>query len=212
MLLPRLTGDFSIETLDDQRRVQQAVAFIVDDLSARLDERIIGVQPGARGGGRALLRLRALAHRPAPPGGDGRRDGGHRGPDHGWERRAWRQHRLPRLTLSRHPTNEPRASLPRRGASSYLRDPGSTFHSRSPRPSRVVSRHPPACRAARTRFLPRSLAVPQYCSTCTRLFQAGNNPRMHSATPLANRNVPPSPVKRDSLPIKSSPLHASPAG
>src|SRR3954454_10106524 len=36
-LLPRLTGDMSIETLLDQRRVQKAVHFIVGDLHRRLD-------------------------------------------------------------------------------------------------------------------------------------------------------------------------------
>lgn len=40
-LLPRLTGDLSIETLPDQRRVQTAVRFICGDLHRRLDERII---------------------------------------------------------------------------------------------------------------------------------------------------------------------------
>lgn len=40
-LLPRLTGDVSIETLPDQRRTQKAVRFICDDLHRRLDERII---------------------------------------------------------------------------------------------------------------------------------------------------------------------------
>ncbi|HSU14412.1 hypothetical protein [Longimicrobium sp.] len=40
-LIPRLTGDVSIETLDDQRRVQKAVSFICQDLHNRLDEQII---------------------------------------------------------------------------------------------------------------------------------------------------------------------------
>jgi hypothetical protein len=44
-LLPRLTGDMSIETLLDQRRVQKAVQFIVGDLHRRLDERIIEAHP-----------------------------------------------------------------------------------------------------------------------------------------------------------------------
>ncbi len=44
-LLPRLTGDVSIETLPDQRRVQTAVRFIVGDLHRRLDERIIDTHP-----------------------------------------------------------------------------------------------------------------------------------------------------------------------
>ena len=45
MLLPRLTGDFSIETLDDQRRVRHAVAVIVDDLKGRMDQRIVEFNP-----------------------------------------------------------------------------------------------------------------------------------------------------------------------
>ena len=45
-LLPRLTGDMSIETLDDQRRVRGAVHFIVDDLHRRMDQRIIESSPG----------------------------------------------------------------------------------------------------------------------------------------------------------------------
>lgn len=45
MLLPRLTGDFSIDTLDEQRRVRDAVRVIVDDLHARLDQTIIAYNP-----------------------------------------------------------------------------------------------------------------------------------------------------------------------
>jgi hypothetical protein len=45
MLLPRLTGDFSIDTLDDQRRVRHAVSVIVNDLHARLDQTIIEFNP-----------------------------------------------------------------------------------------------------------------------------------------------------------------------
>lgn len=45
-LLPRLTGDVSIETMDDQRRVRGAVATIVDDLRGRMDARIIEQGPG----------------------------------------------------------------------------------------------------------------------------------------------------------------------
>lgn len=45
MLLPRLTGDFSIDTLDDQRRVRHAVSVIVDDLHTRLDQTIIEHNP-----------------------------------------------------------------------------------------------------------------------------------------------------------------------
>lgn len=44
-LLPRLTGDVSIETLQDQRRVQKAVNFIVGELHRRMDERIIAAYP-----------------------------------------------------------------------------------------------------------------------------------------------------------------------
>jgi hypothetical protein len=45
MLLPRLTGDFSIDTLDEQRRVRHAVAVIVDDLKARMDQKIVEFSP-----------------------------------------------------------------------------------------------------------------------------------------------------------------------
>jgi hypothetical protein len=45
-LLPRLTGDISIETLDDQRRVRDAVGLIVGDLHERMDTRIIEYTPG----------------------------------------------------------------------------------------------------------------------------------------------------------------------
>ena len=45
MLLPRLTGDFSIDNLDEQRRVRHAVAVIVDDLKARMDQRIVEFSP-----------------------------------------------------------------------------------------------------------------------------------------------------------------------
>lgn len=45
MLLPRLTGDFSIDTLDDQRRVRHAVSVIVNDLHSRLDQTIIAFNP-----------------------------------------------------------------------------------------------------------------------------------------------------------------------
>ncbi|MBV9108961.1 MAG: hypothetical protein JO306_06120 [Gemmatimonadetes bacterium] len=44
-LLPRLVGDMSIETLDEQRRVQRAVSFICRDLLHRLDEQIIATYP-----------------------------------------------------------------------------------------------------------------------------------------------------------------------
>ncbi len=45
-LLPRLTGDVSIETLDDQRRIEGAVSYIVSDLHRRLDQKIVETSPG----------------------------------------------------------------------------------------------------------------------------------------------------------------------
>ena len=45
-LLPRLTGDVSIETLDDQRRVREAVGLLVTDLHRRLDDKVIEFHPG----------------------------------------------------------------------------------------------------------------------------------------------------------------------
>ncbi|HET6762652.1 MAG TPA: hypothetical protein VFH27_03245 [Longimicrobiaceae bacterium] len=45
-LLPRLTGDISIETLDEQRRVRDAVGLIVDDLHDRMDTKVIEYTPG----------------------------------------------------------------------------------------------------------------------------------------------------------------------
>ena len=45
-LLPRLTGDVSIETLDDQRRIESAVSYIVGELHRRLDEKIVESSPG----------------------------------------------------------------------------------------------------------------------------------------------------------------------
>jgi hypothetical protein len=44
-LAPRLTGDLSIETLDDQRGVQLAVSFICSDLHRRLDLRLVDATP-----------------------------------------------------------------------------------------------------------------------------------------------------------------------
>jgi hypothetical protein len=44
-LLPRLTGDMSIETLQDQRSIHKAVHFIVGDLHRRMDQRIIDAHP-----------------------------------------------------------------------------------------------------------------------------------------------------------------------
>jgi hypothetical protein len=46
LLLPRLSGDVSIETLDDQKRVLRAVDFICEDLLRRLDDKIIETSPG----------------------------------------------------------------------------------------------------------------------------------------------------------------------
>ena len=45
-LLPRLTGDVSIETIGDQKRVQKAVGFICNELHRRLDDSIIATSPG----------------------------------------------------------------------------------------------------------------------------------------------------------------------
>jgi hypothetical protein len=44
-LLPRLTGDVSIDTLDDQRGVRSAVASIVEDLRGRMDREIVAHGP-----------------------------------------------------------------------------------------------------------------------------------------------------------------------
>ncbi len=45
-LLPRLTGDVSIETLDDQRLVRDAVGILVADLHRRMDDKVIEYHPG----------------------------------------------------------------------------------------------------------------------------------------------------------------------
>ncbi len=45
-LLPRLTGDVSIDTLDEQRRVRSAVSTIVTELRDRMDREIISHGPG----------------------------------------------------------------------------------------------------------------------------------------------------------------------
>ena len=45
MLLPRLTGDFSIDTLDEQRRVRDALGLICDDLRTRMDQKVIEFNP-----------------------------------------------------------------------------------------------------------------------------------------------------------------------
>lgn len=44
-LLPRLTGDVSIETLDDQRLVREAVGILVADLLRRLDDKVLEFHP-----------------------------------------------------------------------------------------------------------------------------------------------------------------------
>ncbi len=45
-LLPRLTGDVSIDTLADQRSVRSAVGLIVGDLRERMDAQIVEQGPG----------------------------------------------------------------------------------------------------------------------------------------------------------------------
>lgn len=44
-LLPRLTGDVSVETLEDQRVLRGAVAVLVDDLHERMDRKILEFHP-----------------------------------------------------------------------------------------------------------------------------------------------------------------------
>lgn len=44
-LLPRLSGDLSIETLEDQRGVREAVSLIRDNLLVRLDAKILEYHP-----------------------------------------------------------------------------------------------------------------------------------------------------------------------
>ncbi len=44
-LLPRLTGDVSIETIEDQRRVREAVGILVADLLRRLDDKVLEFHP-----------------------------------------------------------------------------------------------------------------------------------------------------------------------
>lgn len=44
-LLPRLTGDLSIATLADQRRVREAVAAICEQLHGRLDNTVLEYNP-----------------------------------------------------------------------------------------------------------------------------------------------------------------------
>ena len=45
-LLPRLTGDLSIETLDEQRRVHDAVSVVCRTLLAHMDAKIVEYHPG----------------------------------------------------------------------------------------------------------------------------------------------------------------------
>ncbi|MDB4948747.1 MAG: hypothetical protein JWM27_1396 [Gemmatimonadetes bacterium] len=45
-LLPRLTGDLSVETLEEQRRIRDAVALIVGGVHERMDDRLIEYTPG----------------------------------------------------------------------------------------------------------------------------------------------------------------------
>jgi hypothetical protein len=44
-LLPRLNGDVSIDTLDDQRHVREAVGILVADLLRRLDDKVLEFHP-----------------------------------------------------------------------------------------------------------------------------------------------------------------------
>jgi hypothetical protein len=46
-LLPRLTGDLEIVTLDEQRSVRRALRFLLADLSLRMDEAIVDQHPAA---------------------------------------------------------------------------------------------------------------------------------------------------------------------
>lgn len=45
-LLPRLTGDLSITTLDEQEAVRKAVALICTSLKNRMDEKVVEEHPG----------------------------------------------------------------------------------------------------------------------------------------------------------------------
>jgi hypothetical protein len=45
-LLPRLTGDVSIETLEDQRQVRETVAGLVAEVHRRLDQQVLETHPG----------------------------------------------------------------------------------------------------------------------------------------------------------------------
>lgn len=45
-LRPRLTGDLSIDTLAEQRRIRRAVALVCDHLRERLESKVIEYSPG----------------------------------------------------------------------------------------------------------------------------------------------------------------------
>lgn len=45
LLLPRLTGDLSVETLAEQRGLRQAVALICETLRVRLEDRVLAHNP-----------------------------------------------------------------------------------------------------------------------------------------------------------------------
>lgn len=44
-LLPQLTGDLSIETLEEQRRYEEALSLICDNLRTRLDGAVVDLYP-----------------------------------------------------------------------------------------------------------------------------------------------------------------------
>ena len=46
-LLPRLVGDISIDNLAEQARLRRAIAFLADELRARMDTTILGQHPAA---------------------------------------------------------------------------------------------------------------------------------------------------------------------
>lgn len=45
-LLPRLVGDVSVESLDDQRQLRGTVGLLVDEMHRRLDRQVIETHPG----------------------------------------------------------------------------------------------------------------------------------------------------------------------
>ena len=47
LLLPRLGGDLSVETLAEQRQIHSAVSAVHHDLHARLDERVLQAGPAS---------------------------------------------------------------------------------------------------------------------------------------------------------------------